>query len=502
MALITLQTLYYGACASIIWVVGRWIYRAFFDSLSKFPGPKLAAASMWYEFYYDVVNKGQYTWEIKRMHEKYGPIVRINPYEIHIDDPEFLDSVYPGPLVRTEKYHWARTMFSLKTGHFGTASHELHRIRRAAVANFFSKAALQRLEPGVQYVIDKLVYRLEGLKDTGRPVNLYDVFACMTADVISQYSFAESYEFLDDQDFAPHWHQTLLHLSITIPLLKHLGFLRPVLESMPEWLVKIVQPSVLQLISQQKKWRSQILDVKASIGRGKKPEGQTSIFYDVLTNPDVRPQEKTDDHMQDEAQALMAAGTITTAHILTIITFHIISNPSMLQKLQAELKSVMFTSETPPKWQQLEQLPYLTAVITEGLRIGYGVPQRLQRCFPDKELEYGSYRIPKRTPVSMSTLHVHDNPTLFPDPRTFQPERFLKQPRLKKYINSFSRGTRQCLGINLAYAELYLVLAAIFAPGKFKLELFETDISDVETAHDFLVSFPRLDSKGARVTVN
>ena len=72
MALITIQNLCYGACASIVFVIGLWIYRAFFDSLSHFPGPKLAAASMWYEIYYDVVKKGQYTWEIARMHEKYG----------------------------------------------------------------------------------------------------------------------------------------------------------------------------------------------------------------------------------------------------------------------------------------------------------------------------------------------------------------------------------------------------------------------------------------------
>lgn len=162
----------------------------------------------------------------------------------------------------------------------------------------------------------------------------------------------------------------------------------------------------------------------------------------------------------------------------------------------------MFASDTPPKWQQLEQLPYLTAVISEGLRIGHGVPHRLQRCFPDIELQYGSYRIPKLTPVSMSTLHIHDNPTLFPDPKTFQPERFLKQPQLKKYLNAFSRGTRQCLGITLAYAEMYLTVAAIFAPGRFKLELFKTDISDVEVKHDVMVAFPRLDSKGARVMVN
>lgn len=48
------------------------IYRLVAHPLANFPGPKLAAATFLYEFYYDVVKKGMYIWEIERMHEKYG----------------------------------------------------------------------------------------------------------------------------------------------------------------------------------------------------------------------------------------------------------------------------------------------------------------------------------------------------------------------------------------------------------------------------------------------
>ena len=102
----------------------------------------------------------------------------------------------------------------------------------------------------------------------------------------------------------------------------------------------------------------------------------------------------------------------------------------------------------------------------------------------------------------MTSVLLHDNPEFFPDARTFRPERFLEQPSLRKYLVPFSRGSRQCAGLNLAYCELYLTLAAVFAPGRFKLELFDTDISDVETTHDFVNTSPKLDSKGIRVTIN
>lgn len=59
------------AALSLVWVAQR-LYSVFFGPLAKFPGPKLAAFTLWYEFYYDVVLKGRYTFRIKEMHEKYG----------------------------------------------------------------------------------------------------------------------------------------------------------------------------------------------------------------------------------------------------------------------------------------------------------------------------------------------------------------------------------------------------------------------------------------------
>jgi hypothetical protein len=50
----------------------RRVYSVYFGPLAKFPGPKLAAATLWFEFYYDVILKGQYTFKIKELHQKYG----------------------------------------------------------------------------------------------------------------------------------------------------------------------------------------------------------------------------------------------------------------------------------------------------------------------------------------------------------------------------------------------------------------------------------------------
>ena len=97
-----------------------------------------------------------------------------------------------------------------------------------------------------------------------------------------------------------------------------------------------------------------------------------------------------------------------------------------------------------------------SAVVSEGLRLGYGVCQRLQRVSPKDSIHFRStskknddvtWEIPAGTPVGMTCALVHLNPRIFPDPLRFSPERWIENRDLNRYLLSFSKGSRQCLGI-------------------------------------------------------
>lgn len=62
----------YVAIAIILWTAYTLVYRLYLHPLSHFPGPKLAISTYWYEFYYDVVKGGRYTWKLKELHKQYG----------------------------------------------------------------------------------------------------------------------------------------------------------------------------------------------------------------------------------------------------------------------------------------------------------------------------------------------------------------------------------------------------------------------------------------------
>lgn len=62
----------FSAFSLTVYLTGLGVYRLYFSPIAKFPGPKLAAVTLWYEFYYGVMKRGQYTWKIAELHKQYG----------------------------------------------------------------------------------------------------------------------------------------------------------------------------------------------------------------------------------------------------------------------------------------------------------------------------------------------------------------------------------------------------------------------------------------------
>lgn len=66
------QLLALGALLLVLYTAYGAIYRLYFSPVAKFPGPKLAGLTFWYEFYYDVIKRGRYTFKIRELHKQYG----------------------------------------------------------------------------------------------------------------------------------------------------------------------------------------------------------------------------------------------------------------------------------------------------------------------------------------------------------------------------------------------------------------------------------------------
>lgn len=133
-----------------------------------------------------------------------GPIVRISPFELHISDPEYFDILYSNNLP-INKSRWYTGQFDMSYATFGTIEHKQHRLRRSALNPFFSKQMINRLEPTIQTVVEKLSSRLEEFRGTGKPVEMRATYSALTIDVITAYAFNESWNHLDSPDFKRDW---------------------------------------------------------------------------------------------------------------------------------------------------------------------------------------------------------------------------------------------------------------------------------------------------------
>ncbi|KAI9795739.1 MAG: hypothetical protein M1833_006832 [Piccolia ochrophora] len=487
----------------VLYVVGGAIYRLYFSPLAGFPGPKIVALTFWYELYWEIIKVGRYQWKIKEMHEKYGPIVRISPIEIHINDPEFIDTVYPSSGRRTDKHIFTARAFGNSDSFFGTLPHDAHRLRRAPLNPFFSV----RMISSVEHIICERAIKLEsvvaGYKGKGQPLNFTHASVAYAGDVVSAYAFAQSYDMLESPKLGADWYEIFEGFGRMTHIFPQFGWVYPLMKSLPDALVMKLNPLMSTVLKVQNSWGDQIRQIKDGENEKHKDASHPTIFRELLQS-NMPPSEKTTERLQEEAQSVVGAGMVTTANQFGVAVFHLLSNPTILERLREELREPM--ADFPwkmPTWTELQRLPYFSSILLETFRISSGIPHRLPRISPDIPIRYKDWVIPPGTPVGMSSLLIHDNPDLFPEPRTFKPERWLDggRKRLEKYLLTFSRGTRQCLGMNLATAELYLGLASIFRPDGPCMELFETDRSDIDAQHDLFNPHPKLGTKGIQVLV-
>ena len=169
--------------------------------------------------------------------------------------------------------------------------------------------------------------------------------------------------------------------------------------------------------------------------------------------------------LADDAYSILAAAADTAGNTMTIIAFNVMSNPKIYENLRKELFQTYPDADAKLEFQKLEKLPYLTAVIKEGLRLAFGVAGRLPRLVPEPGATFNGYFVPAGMIVSMSAWTQHHDEDLFPNSDKFDPNRWLNRAdamRLDKNLFAFGKGNRGCIGMPLAYCELYLVIGTFF----------------------------------------
>lgn len=183
---------------------------------------------------------------------------------------------------------------------------------------------------------------------------------------------------------------------------------------------------------------------------------RTDILTLLMMARDEAGQPMDDTELHDELMGLLIAGHETTASALVWALYWVHYLPDVQQKLRQELESL----GDRPDPNSIAQLPYLTAVCQETLRIYPVVPSTFIRILKTP-MELSGFKFETGTALLPSTYLVHQREDLYPNPKRFKPERFLERQYAPYEYFPFGGGNRRCIGSALAQLEMKLVLATI-----------------------------------------
>ncbi|RYP80987.1 hypothetical protein DL770_006032 [Monosporascus sp. CRB-9-2] len=450
-----------------------WSLFSYYSSpLRRYPGPFIARwTRLWYLYQ---ASTGKSQLELKRLHDKHGPIVRIAPHIIDIDIPEMIKTIFStkGDWLKTEFYHGSSALVNGRVvlNLFSQTDPVKHAKERKPIAKHYSPTATTALEPHMDKVINKLCCELEKRFIDGP--NRGTVFDLGRWILFCAVTFSEPIGYLDKgKDFdgtLRNADKAMDYFSVvgTMPFLDYVFDKNPACRMGPPGFNTITGISLRHLLD-----RCQ--------GKDKDTHGpDPPDFLDKFIE-----EKEADPDNVDDAQIIswlmvnMIAGADTTAITIRSALYFSLKQPRVWKRLTEEILAADFRGRTPPPYKEVRAMPYVDAVVREALRVLPGVSMTMERYVPrgGYRLPNGDY-LPSGTVVGMNPYVTNRNKSVYGvDAEEFRPERWLRDEaggeseegfrarlaRMNKFDLSFGGGSRTCIGKNIGLFQTYKVLVTL-----------------------------------------
>ncbi|KAL5003665.1 cytochrome P450 [Aspergillus recurvatus] len=460
-----------------VWI----IYARWFHPLAKFPGPFGASVSrIWTVLH---VLPGDAEKAQRKLHEKYGPVVRIAPNELVTSDPAAVKTLYgvKSGTVKTDFYLAFRPPWARFPDHFSSIGGKQHADRRRIVSNVYSMSSILQSEKYIDACIDVWEEKLGEMADRNESFDLWLWTRMYAYDVIGELFFSKMFGFLaaggdhlgyiaatDDlipvQFLAgnmPTYVRSLFLLTgILLPkvrgALKALGSLTEATNATIKRRLAALSESDANTKPQRADILGKLLDISHKSGK--------ELDFEL-------------DDIKMESFGGFFAGSETTALTLSGILYNILRNRAVYAKLTAEIDAAAVNHQlsTPHiTYTEATRLPYLTACIKEGIRMHPITGVSFPRHVPSAGCTIGRYWIPGNTRIGVNPGVIHFDKSVFgEDADVFRPERWIEAgadaANMDRHIMQFGMGARTCLGKNISMCEIYKAIPQLLRSFTFEL---------------------------------
>ncbi|KXJ90431.1 cytochrome P450 [Microdochium bolleyi] len=442
--------------ATATFVIARGIYLAFFHPLAKIPGPKLYTLTDWFYLYY--LARGTWPHKLKQLHARYGATVRFSPDEVSTIDPEAWKQIYGHKKESSQQFPKDPAFYDASATPVRDIIHadnDGHKRMRRVMAHAFSEKALRAQSHLLDHHVDLFIAKFAEMAARDDPVDITLWYNFATFDVIGDLAFGQSFRCLEKGVYDPA--VAAIQNSIKFGTVGQIVVRHP-------WVGPFFRRMVPRQIVHDFNYNVQRGEeiVKDRIDRGGGADRRDLLDY-VLRHNDEKGLSK--DEIATNATTLIIAGSDTTGTILVGTTFNLLTNRDKYDKLVEEIRG-RFSSEEEINQGTVNDLPYLLAVFDESFRLYPPVPVGLSRVVPPGGSHISGYFLPENSKVSIPHLTAYRDPQTWTDPEHFVPERWLGTDL--RYANDrrdilypFSTGPRNCIGKNLAYAEMRTILTRL-----------------------------------------
>ncbi|KAI1472869.1 cytochrome P450 [Daldinia caldariorum] len=480
-------------------VLIRLVRNRYHNGLNKYPGPFLASLTDLWRFWDVYGQRPDITH--RKLHAKYGDVVRLGPNSLSIADPKALKTIYGlnKGFVKSDFYVVQQSVVKGNSlaSLFSTTDNSFHAQFRRCVNSAFAMSALVQYEPFVDNTTKLFLKQTERLF-AGNPegCDFTRWLQFYAFDVIGEITYSKRHGFVEKNEdidgIVDYLGSLFLYVAPIgqIPWLDRVFLKNPIYLKLSQWgfidatfpVARFARARMAERLGPNLSGdpSKPLLPVSTE---GKAEPKSPDLLSKFFAAHDARPDFMNDTLVQTMAVSMAFAGSETTAISLASVFYYLLRNPSALSKLRKELDDAALSGvfsdyETGlVTWTESQKLPYLDACIKEAFRLHPAAGLPLERIVPEPGVEIAGHYVKGGTIVGCSAWIIHRRPEIWgEDVDTFRPERWLvdekltgakkeEQERRIREMNGmmfqFGMGARTCIGKNISLLEIYKVVPSL-----------------------------------------
>ncbi|XP_055852789.1 probable cytochrome P450 6a20 [Episyrphus balteatus] len=346
------------------------------------------------------------------------------------------------------------------TGHLFALDGQKWKHLRNKMSPTFSSGKMKGMFPIVLSVGDRLIEAFDNLVEKDSIVEVKDILARFTVDVIGTCAFGLECNSLKDphaefrimgtKAFTQPRHNRLLNMFIfSFPKLAKTLRMRQIHEEVHQFYMRVVRETV--------EFRE-----KNSVKR--------NDFMNLLIDLKNSEEGMTMDEVAAQSFVFFLAGFETSSTTMGFALFELALNQDIQDRLRAEINNQFDKNGGKLTYDSMAEMDYMDKVMKETLRKHSIVTNLVRQSLNEYPTSNPKYVIPKRIRVIIPADSIHRDPEIYPDPEKFDPERFSPEETQKRHPLTwlpFGEGPRNCIGLRFGKMQIYVGLSLLLRNYKF-----------------------------------